>query len=115
MSNRLYDLRKRGRDVLFAAGAWQGTFSPANLTVPVQVETVTVKSMERLQISSAAITHVVHVRREDLTGHPYTGTGLAQFATLTLVDGPSSGQTFRVEYAANDPTSHAVQFHCITV
>lgn len=90
-------LSKRGVSVTLQPGA-------QNLTAIV--EHVDEKTKQRLQTLDASVTHILHIKRDDLTAQS------VDIKTVSEIERGDSPQTYRVQDYTDDPQRLVILFHC---
>jgi hypothetical protein len=91
------------------------SLTPGDAPATGLVEVVDAVSRQRLKIQDELISHVLHIKRDDLktlAGAADFDTWLADVQRIDRADEPAG---YRVQYFSDDPQRPMVMFFCVTI
>ena len=93
-------LQQRGVSITVLAGA-------TSFAAMALIEPVTEKVREQLQIADDLVSHIVHIKRDDIVAQNIDRK------TVTEIDRDDSAQTYRVQHFRDDAQRPAILFFCV--
>jgi hypothetical protein len=98
--------RLKGTNASLAKRGVSVTLQPGAKITTAIVEHVDENTKKRLQVLDANVTHILHIKRDDIT------TLGVDIKTVSEIERGDSAQTYRVEDFTDDPQRLVILFHC---